>query len=180
MKSSNGTFVADAAGLRRPEKVAVRVRDQISAKRALREAVLTLIGTQQERLEISMRRIGETFASNLDRDALLDIVVHAAKDGVGATGGRARLRGQDGTLKEVVEAGSLAQMRTALAESREMRGDRTILGFIKRTKVPELPVVIMEDFGAIVGLVVALVALVLAWQVDAVFDGSERKHYMRD
>jgi divalent metal cation (Fe/Co/Zn/Cd) transporter len=71
-------------------------------------------------------------------------------------------------LAMVLEGGS---MRTALVESRLLRGDRTVLGFIKRTKVPELPVVIMEDFGAIVGLVVALVALILAWQVDAVFDG---------
>jgi cation diffusion facilitator family transporter len=71
-------------------------------------------------------------------------------------------------LAMVLEGGS---MRTALAESRELRGGRTILGFIRRTKVPELPVVIMEDFGAIVGLVVALAALVLAWQVDAIFDG---------
>jgi cation diffusion facilitator family transporter len=71
-------------------------------------------------------------------------------------------------LAMVLEGSS---MRTALAESRELRGDRTILGFIRRTKVPELPVVIMEDFGAIVGLVVALTALILAWQVDPVFDG---------
>jgi len=71
-------------------------------------------------------------------------------------------------LAMLLEGGS---MRTALAESSELRGDRTILGFIRRTKVPELPVVIIEDFGAIVGLAVALVALILAWKVDAVFDG---------
>ncbi len=62
-------------------------------------------------------------------------------------------------------------MRTALGESRQLRGSGTLFGFIRRTKVPELPVLILEDFGALVGLVVAFVALVLAWQVDAEFDG---------
>ena len=97
--------------------------EQFNAMAAQLEARLEQIGTQQERLEISMRRIGETFASNLDRDALLDIVVHAAKDGVGATGGRARMRGEDGTLKEVVEAGSLDGMMEAmlLAETEVLR-----------------------------------------------------------
>ncbi len=97
--------------------------EQFNAMAEQLESRLETIGTQQERLEISMRRIGETFASNLDRDALLDIVVHAAKDGVGATGGRARLRTQDGTLQEVVEAGSLEGMVEALllAETEVLR-----------------------------------------------------------
>jgi diguanylate cyclase (GGDEF)-like protein len=97
--------------------------EQFNAMATELEGRLEQINTQQERLEISMRRIGETFASNLDRDALLDIVVHAAKDGVGATGGRARLRGQTGTLKEVVEAGSLDGMVEALllAETEVLR-----------------------------------------------------------
>ena len=97
--------------------------EQFNAMAEQLEARLEQIGTQQERLEISMRRIGETFASNLDRDALLDIVVHAAKDGVGATGGRARLRNEDGTLLEVVEAGSLDGMMQALllAETEVLR-----------------------------------------------------------
>jgi diguanylate cyclase (GGDEF)-like protein len=44
------------------------------------------------RLESAMRRIGETFASNLDRDALLEIVVRTAVDGVAAQAGRATVR----------------------------------------------------------------------------------------
>ena len=39
-----------------------------------------------------MRRIGATFASNLDRQRLLDIVVKTAVDGVGADAGRASVR----------------------------------------------------------------------------------------
>ena len=41
---------------------------------------------ERVRLEESMRRIGETFASNLDREALLEIVVRSAVDAVGGRG----------------------------------------------------------------------------------------------
>jgi diguanylate cyclase (GGDEF)-like protein len=47
---------------------------------------------ERVRLESAMRRIGETFASNLDRDALLEIVVRTAVDGVAAAAGRATVR----------------------------------------------------------------------------------------
>jgi diguanylate cyclase (GGDEF)-like protein len=47
---------------------------------------------ERVRLESAMRRIGETFASNLDRDALLEIVVRTAVDGVAAEAGRATVR----------------------------------------------------------------------------------------
>ena len=62
-------------------------------------------------------------------------------------------------------------MRTALQEAGSMGGGKGIFRFIRRTKVPELPVVILEDFGALVGLGIALVALMLAWKVDPIFDG---------
>ncbi len=47
---------------------------------------------ERVRLESAMRRIGETFASNLDRNALLEIVVRTAVDGVAAQAGRATVR----------------------------------------------------------------------------------------
>ena len=62
-------------------------------------------------------------------------------------------------------------MRTALREAGEGSRRHGLFRFIKRTKVPELPVVLLEDFGALVGLVIAFVALLLAWHVDPVFDG---------
>lgn len=46
--------------------------------------------------------------------------------------------------------------RTAVRESAHMRGKQTWLRFIKTTKSPELPVVLLEDAGALVGLVFAL------------------------
>jgi cation diffusion facilitator family transporter len=62
--------------------------------------------------------------------------------------------------------------RTAMQESREVgRGSGGIVEFIRETRVPELPVILLEDLGALVGLVIAFVALMLAWKVDPVYDG---------
>ncbi|GEL27011.1 cation diffusion facilitator transporter [Pseudonocardia sulfidoxydans NBRC 16205] len=46
--------------------------------------------------------------------------------------------------------------RTAIHESRPLKGASTWWGFIRQSKVPELPVVLLEDFGALIGLVLAL------------------------
>jgi divalent metal cation (Fe/Co/Zn/Cd) transporter len=41
-------------------------------------------------------------------------------------------------------------------ESRELKGDLTWWGFIRQSVNPELPVVLLEDTGALIGLVLAL------------------------
>ncbi|MEU8296812.1 cation diffusion facilitator family transporter [Micromonospora sp. NPDC048909] len=46
--------------------------------------------------------------------------------------------------------------RTAIKESNHIRGSQSWVKFIRRAKAPELPVVLLEDFGALVGLVFAL------------------------
>ncbi|WP_446218491.1 cation diffusion facilitator family transporter [Micromonospora sp. IBHARD004] len=46
--------------------------------------------------------------------------------------------------------------RTAIKESNQIRGNQSWVRFIRRAKAPELPVVLLEDFGALVGLVLAL------------------------
>jgi cation diffusion facilitator family transporter len=46
--------------------------------------------------------------------------------------------------------------RTAIKESRELKGDQSWWGFIRTSVNPELPVVLLEDFGALIGLVLAL------------------------
>ncbi|GAB3850372.1 cation diffusion facilitator family transporter [Micromonospora andamanensis] len=46
--------------------------------------------------------------------------------------------------------------RTAIKESNLVRGRESWTRFIRRSKAPELPVVLLEDFGALVGLVFAL------------------------
>ncbi|MEZ0449904.1 cation diffusion facilitator family transporter [Cellulomonas sp. ICMP 17802] len=46
--------------------------------------------------------------------------------------------------------------RTAIHESNEIRGQQSWVSFIRTAKAPELPVVLLEDFGALIGLVLAL------------------------
>jgi cation diffusion facilitator family transporter len=62
--------------------------------------------------------------------------------------------------------------RTALREARELRGTMGWLEFIQRTKAAELPVVLLEDAGALLGLVFALLAVAVATLTgDSRFDG---------
>lgn len=53
-------------------------------------------------------------------------------------------------------------LRTAIVESRHAKGDASWWHFIRHAKVPELPVVLLEDIGAMVGLVLALVGVTTA------------------
>ncbi|MEV7420503.1 cation diffusion facilitator family transporter [Streptomyces sp. NPDC089919] len=62
--------------------------------------------------------------------------------------------------------------RTAIKESNELRGALSWKQFIRRAKAPELPVVLLEDFGALVGLVLALGGVGLALLTDdGIWDG---------
>lgn len=53
-------------------------------------------------------------------------------------------------------------MRTAILEANRVRGNTSWSRFVLRSKQPELPVVLLEDAGALMGLVIALVAVVTA------------------
>jgi cation diffusion facilitator family transporter len=63
--------------------------------------------------------------------------------------------------------------RTAIHESNVTRGSLSWVQFIRRAKAPELPVVLLEDFAALIGLVLALagVGLTLATD-DGRWDGA--------
>jgi cation diffusion facilitator family transporter len=52
-------------------------------------------------------------------------------------------------------------MRTAVRAARSLRGDRSWWRFIRTAKTPELPVVLLEDFGALVGLLFAATGITL-------------------
>jgi cation diffusion facilitator family transporter len=52
--------------------------------------------------------------------------------------------------------------RTAIVESRHVKGTDSWWGFIRHSRNPELPVVLLEDLGAMIGLVLALIAVGLA------------------
>ncbi|MGZ8765028.1 MAG: cation diffusion facilitator family transporter, partial [Acidimicrobiia bacterium] len=62
--------------------------------------------------------------------------------------------------------------RTAVVESNKVRGDASWWSFIRRTKAPELPVILLEDLGALVGLLIALTAIGLTIATgDPIWDG---------
>ena len=52
--------------------------------------------------------------------------------------------------------------RTAITEANKVRGNRSFPQFIKDARQPELPVILLEDFGALIGLVFALLGVGLA------------------
>lgn len=60
---------------------------------------------------------------------------------------------------------------TAIKESRPLKGSSTWWRFIRTSRSPELPVVLLEDLGALVGLVFAFVGVGLSIVVDPVWDG---------
>ncbi|HEX3716126.1 MAG TPA: cation diffusion facilitator family transporter [Trebonia sp.] len=62
-------------------------------------------------------------------------------------------------LSAVLEGFSL---RTAIRESNEVRGERGWRQFVHLTKVPELPVVLLEDSAALLGLFFAFLGVLLS------------------
>jgi len=62
--------------------------------------------------------------------------------------------------------------RTAVTETKRIRGSAGWVAFIRHARAPELPVVLLEDFAALVGLVLALVGVGLTLLTgDGIYDG---------
>jgi cation diffusion facilitator family transporter len=62
--------------------------------------------------------------------------------------------------------------RTAIVETAKIRGSTSWVGFIRHARVPELPVVLLEDTAALIGLVFALLGVGLTLMTgNGVFDG---------
>jgi cation diffusion facilitator family transporter len=73
-------------------------------------------------------------------------------------------------LSAVLEAFSL---RTGIREANRVRGNRNWGTFIRRTKAPELPVVLLEDLAALIGLVFAFAGVALSVLTgDGRWDGA--------
>lgn len=65
----------------------------------------------------------------------------------------------------------LFSLRTAVKESNKVRGKQTWVQFVRHAKAPELPVVLLEDVAALLGLVFALFGVGLTVITgDTVFD----------
>jgi cation diffusion facilitator family transporter len=69
--------------------------------------------------------------------------------------------------------GEGVSFRTAIHESNESRGQQSWRSFIRHAKAPELPIVLLEDFAALIGLIFALCGVTLAVITgDEVWDGA--------
>jgi cation diffusion facilitator family transporter len=67
------------------------------------------------------------------------------------------------TIAMVLESLSL---RTAIIEVNKVRGDASYVHFVRRAKKPELPVILLEDLAALLGLVFAMLAVILSLLTD--------------
>jgi diguanylate cyclase (GGDEF)-like protein len=76
------------------------------------------LSREQARLREAIRRIGHTFASSLDRPALLELALKTAVDAVQASGGRiCVLSADDGLLAETLREGSLSGLEDAVEQA---------------------------------------------------------------
>lgn len=73
---------------------------------------------------------------------------------VGSTGWALAVLGVAAVLESL-------SLRTAVREANRLRGGASWPEFVRRAKVPEIPVVLLEDTGALLGLAIALVCIVL-------------------
>src|SRR6185437_5178802 len=63
-------------------------------------------------------------------------------------------------------------LRTAIHESRPLKGAQSWPQFVRHAKVPELPVVLLEDVAALTGLALALLGVGIASVAhEPVWDG---------
>jgi cation diffusion facilitator family transporter len=66
----------------------------------------------------------------------------------------------------------MMSFRTAILETNKIRGRASWVQFIRRARVPELPVILLEDFAALIGLVFALIGVGLTLVThDGIWDG---------
>jgi cation diffusion facilitator family transporter len=62
--------------------------------------------------------------------------------------------------------------RTAIHESNKLRGGVPWVRFVRNARAPELPVILLEDFAALTGLMLALIGVLLTLATgNGVFDG---------
>src|SRR5436190_264815 len=112
------------------------------------------LGQERVRLQGSIRRIGETFASNLDREAVLEIVVDTALDALAADSGRASVRDRNGRLQQRVARGELAGFSGSVqaAESAALASRREEQATVEGSSALTVPLTEVETPGTVIGL----------------------------
>ena len=90
--------------------------DEFNKMSRVLERRMAELTQERGRVQDSVLRLGQAVAANLDRDALLDLVLRTAIDGVGADAGRACVRtDRNGTLQERSRVGDLNGLESAVA-----------------------------------------------------------------
>lgn len=110
--------------------------------------------SERERLRQAMVRIGETFASNLDRDGLLEIVIRTALDGVPAEAGRALVRDILGEpLEQHASAGDLTGLTGAIEEAETQASGSGALAVVDHDGVAAMAYPLRStEGGAVLGV----------------------------
>jgi len=134
------------------------------------------LGHERTRLERTVRRIGQSFASSLDRERVLEIVVSAAVDGVGADYGRAATRASaNGVLQERAHIGALGRLERAVATVEAQALERGEPAELADGAVGALafPLVESEGVGGVLGVVTVV-------RAERPFTEEERElfHYL--
>ncbi len=110
------------------------------------ERRLAELSQERGRVQDSMRRLGEAVASNLDRDALLEIVVRTAVDGLAAEAGRACVRmAGHGVLEERSRVGGMDGLQDAL---QAVEQEALATGATRETTVAEVTAIAHPLRGA--------------------------------
>jgi diguanylate cyclase (GGDEF)-like protein len=118
------------------------------------ETRLEELRQERARLQDSIRRIGETFASNLDRDALLQIVVNTTVDAVNAGAGRATARERQGApLQQRAIAGDVREYGEAIRAVESQAMETGEPAETRHGETSALAHPLRPDDGAVQGLV---------------------------
>ena len=120
------------------------------------ERRLAELSQERIRLRGAIQRIGQTFASNLDRPALLGLALKTAVDAVQASSGRLSTRSDESDkLAEVVREGSLDGLEQAIlkAEGEAMGSGDVARVASPQTNVLTVPLGQQEPGGRVHGLI---------------------------
>jgi diguanylate cyclase (GGDEF)-like protein len=120
------------------------------------QARLDELQLERQRLQEAIRRVGESFAKGLDRDALLGLVVQTAVDGVAASCGRAAVRrGPSSRLHEVAVSGEIDGHLQALqaAEAAALDADEAAETQVGRTTALARPLRAPERGSRVLGVI---------------------------
>lgn len=111
---------------------------------------------ERNRVQASMRRLGEAVGANLDRDALLELVVQTAVEGVGAAAGRACARANgNGVMQERARVGDASGLEAVIesVEGEVMRGGAARETTIGGATAIACPLPVADGRGEIVGVI---------------------------